>query len=843
MIFGGGSVGGGTIGTGIVFTLYDEFSKTSDTISQKMQNLDGITEKAMGNINASLVKMKLGFASMVAGAAIIGALSFPVSKAADFEQQLSSIKAVSGATNAEMATMKSLSLQLGKDTKYSALESAQGIEELIKAGISLDQVVHGGVQGALSLAAAGEIEVADAAEIASTALNAFKNDALSVTQAADILAGAANASATDVMGLKLGLSQASAVASGLKMSFLDTSTGLALFAQNGLKGSDAGTSFKNMLLNLIPTTKAQITLSKQLGLITKDGSNAFFDQNGKLKSLAGIADTVQTAFSGLSDEQRTAAMITLFGSDAIRASNILYKEGTKGVNDMQSAMTKFTAAGVAAERMNNFNGALEQFKGSWETLMIVIGGPFLKPLQLVMGVFQRIVDLMTSFAQTKIGKFFFLLAGAIGVAALALGLYVVAMNLATFAAGKLGFAFLELGMQQVGLAFIQGGLTAGTYALATAIWTALAPLLPFIAAIAAVVGVVYLAYKGFKDFNSLADGTGKKLEGVRGFFQKTGGAIQGFIEIWSSATDEGFSLSQKTHDALQKIGMLEFVLNMSTWIGRLRAIWIGFKDTIVPILVYAWDKFKEVFSQVKAMFISVVESLGFNITKLTGSLESFKNIGRVIAIMVLVPIILLLFALSAAAIFVAGIVLIVVGVFWALYQVIMFVWALLTGFVKFWIAVFTFMADIVMAFVNFFKDIFVNQTTFAEAGHNLVEGLKAGILSAWDSLKGLMIGLIKSLPFGDKILGWLGIDAGFSEGQSPQGNVAPQDYNNFGGMTGLSTMTGQQNSAKTNQGDGSMLMMPKSKNQKSEIKLTVNLDGREIKSSIDKHEEEDQSRD
>ncbi|MCB2471956.1 phage tail tape measure protein, partial [Listeria monocytogenes] len=97
---------------------------------------------------------------------------------------------------------------------------------------------------------------ASAAEIAATVLNAFKDDNLSVADAANILAGAANASATGVEEMKMSLQQVSAVASGVGLSFDDTSTMLAVFAQNGLKGSDAGTSLKTMLQRLHPTTKA-----------------------------------------------------------------------------------------------------------------------------------------------------------------------------------------------------------------------------------------------------------------------------------------------------------------------------------------------------------------------------------------------------------------------------------------------------------------------------------------------------------------------------------------------------------------------------------------------------------
>lgn len=336
-----------------------------DTLSGVSQNLSSAGKVMSAALTAPLAGMAA--ASLKAGA--------------DFEAGMSSVKAVSGATGDEMKQLEDLALKMGAETKYSAKEAASGIEELIKAGVSVKDIMGGGLKGALSLAAAGEIELADAAEIASTVLNSFKADGLNVAQAADILAGAANASATSVQEMKFSLSMCSAVASAVGLSFKDTSTALAVFAQNGLKGSDAGTSLKTMLMNLQPSTDKQVKLFKELGLTTAQGTSAFYNAQGKLKSMAEIAGLLQSSMRHLTDAQRLQAMETLFGSDAIRAANILYKEGANGVNKMQTEMGKVTAADVAAERMNNLKGSLEQLKGSIETLQIASSKAFLPILK------------------------------------------------------------------------------------------------------------------------------------------------------------------------------------------------------------------------------------------------------------------------------------------------------------------------------------------------------------------------------------------------------------------------------------------------------------------------------
>lgn len=253
--------------------------------------------------------------------------------------------------------------------------------------------------GALNLATAGELSLTEAAEVASTALNAFKSDNLSVTDAANQLAGAANASATDVHELKYGLSAVAAVASGVGMSFNDTTNALAVFAQNGLKGSDAGTSLKTMLLNLSPQTDKAAAQMQQLGIITADGANQFYTAEGKLKSFSEISQILQDSLKGLTAEQQQNALKTMFGTDAIRAANIAMKEGAAGADAMQEAISKVTAADVAIQKLNNLKGAVEYLSGSFETLQIQIGSAMLPGLQGVVKILDRMID---SFSKSKV---------------------------------------------------------------------------------------------------------------------------------------------------------------------------------------------------------------------------------------------------------------------------------------------------------------------------------------------------------------------------------------------------------------------------------------------------------
>src|SRR6185369_4281209 len=319
----------------------------------------------------------------VAFGAIAAGIGFAVNSAIDFEKRISAIGAVSGATASDLEVLRKKALQLGADTVFSASDAASAMEELAKAGLSVTDIMGGAADATVALAAAGEIDLPQAATIAANAMNQFGLAAKDLPKVADLIAGAANASAIDVSEFGLAMQQAGAVANLTGLKFSDLAVAIALLGNAGIKGSDAGTSLKTMLQNLIPTTKQQIALSKELGLITEDGSNAFFDAAGNVKSLAQISDILKTHLAGLTAEQKSLALQTLFGSDAIRAAAILTNAGAEGFNNLADAMDKVKAADVAKARMDNVAGSIEQLKGSIDTAAIALGTALLPVIRKV----------------------------------------------------------------------------------------------------------------------------------------------------------------------------------------------------------------------------------------------------------------------------------------------------------------------------------------------------------------------------------------------------------------------------------------------------------------------------
>ncbi|MGG4453217.1 phage tail tape measure protein [Brevibacillus porteri] len=371
---------------------YERATSKASRSTRQLANDGGRMTQSLSSMPSSLGRVTGLLGGLAVGAAAAGVAFSSLNKAMDYEAQMSTIQALTGASNEEMKRMSDLAMKMGANTKYSALEAAQGIEELLKAGLTPAAVEAGGLENALNLATAGGVELADAAEIMSTALNAYKRDSLTAADASNILAGTANASATGVMDLRYSLAAVSAVAAGVGMTFKDTNTALGLFANNGLKGSDAGTSLKTMLSNLQPTTKDQIALFKHLGILTKNNTNLFYDSRGKLKSLDQISGILQKSLGKMTDQQRMLALEMMFGSDAIRAASILYHEGAEGVKEFQTEMSKVTALDVAKKKMDNAKGAMEQLGGAIETIQISALQPLLPVIKDLALMFADIAE-------------------------------------------------------------------------------------------------------------------------------------------------------------------------------------------------------------------------------------------------------------------------------------------------------------------------------------------------------------------------------------------------------------------------------------------------------------------
>lgn len=237
-------------------------------------------------------------AARITSVGLVAAFALAAAAAARFEKAMSNVKAVSGATGREFEQLRQAALDAGSATQYSATEAADAEAELARAGIKTADIVGGALTGALSLAAAGQLDLSEAAISTAQAMNTFSLKGKDVGHIADVLAAAANKSASDVHGLALGLRMGGLVADQTGLSLEDTVGTLAAFADRALVGSDAGTSLKVMLQRLTPQSKEAQAAMDKLGF-------SAYDSQGNFVGLSELAGRMQKSFANLTPRPAT----------------------------------------------------------------------------------------------------------------------------------------------------------------------------------------------------------------------------------------------------------------------------------------------------------------------------------------------------------------------------------------------------------------------------------------------------------------------------------------------------------------------------------------------------------
>lgn len=297
-------------------------------------------------------------------AAGLGAI---VVASARFDKSMSAVQAATHETADNMELLRAAAIKAGADTAYSATEAAGAIEELSKAGVSTRDILGGGLSGALNLAAAGGLEVADAAEIAASALTQFQLSGKDVPHVADLLAAGAGKAQGSVQDLGYALKYAGVPANALGVSIEETTGTLAEFASAGIVGEQAGTTLRSMLLSLsAPTNQAQKVMDAY-GL-------SLYDASGQFVGMQAAAQQLHDKLGPLTEAERNHALSVIFGQTAIQGAITLYQGGGKAVEQWTNNVNDAGyAAETAATRMDNLAGDVEQFKGSLETALIGAG--------------------------------------------------------------------------------------------------------------------------------------------------------------------------------------------------------------------------------------------------------------------------------------------------------------------------------------------------------------------------------------------------------------------------------------------------------------------------------------
>ncbi|GAA2082356.1 phage tail tape measure protein [Pseudolysinimonas kribbensis] len=403
----------------------------------------------------------LGHSLLLFGTAVAAGVAVAIKSFADFDAQMSQVKTLSHATSDDMAKLSEAALTLGQSIGISASQAADAEIELVKAGVSVKDIMGGALQGALQLAAAGQIDVADATEIATIALTQFKLKGSDVPHVADLLTAGADKALGGVQDLGEALKSGGLVASQFGVSLDETIGTLSAFANAGLIGETAGTDLRQALLKLANPSAEASDLMKQYGINV-------YNASGKFVGLAGLAGQLQDKLGGLTDAQRNSAEATIFGSRAINGANVLYAEGQKGI---QKWTDEVNDSGFAAQqakgKMDNLNGDLSKLGAAFQTNLIRTGATANDVLR---DSVQILTGLVRAYGALPAGVQGTVLAVGAVVAALALmagAVFTIIPKLADF---KDALEFLHVSMKTVGLMSAATGIAITGLVAIVGLW-------------------------------------------------------------------------------------------------------------------------------------------------------------------------------------------------------------------------------------------------------------------------------------------------------------------------------------------------------------------------------------
>jgi TP901 family phage tail tape measure protein len=575
----------------------------------------------------------IGKTALIGGLAAVGGGVLAVKKvmgstvpmARSFESSLADLNIAARDSGMSMDQLHDAAMAVGGDASLlgvSASGAAESMTGLYKAGLSSTEIfgdlqgymagtaeLGGALRASIDLAAASELDMTQASDLASVALSTFGGSLETAEERADFvnkamnnMVQAADASVAEVSGLAEALKNVGPTASSLGIGIEDTNNALAILSTRGIKGSEAGTALKSMLTNLNrPTKKVQSALDEL--------NVSLYDSEGAFVGMPSIVEQMETAMAGLTDEQKSQYIQTIAGTYGMNALNTLIEEGTEGWNAMADATSN--AAGIqeqAAAKAATLDGVMEALGGVVESIKIGIGEafiPVLKGLATVLtGIAETVGPKLTDFFQNTLGpifekvglfaeKFFTYLElgesplDALRGAFAALGLYGVANQLQVIATKVTEFIakarevlapIFDWVSKNIELkdVLIALGIAIAAVVL-PALWGVVTTLAPIIAAGAALVAVVAL---------------------VRKVWTEDWGGIRSWLtSFWNNSLKPIFQsiwkfMSETIPAAIQKLANFwNTVLKPA-----LQTVWAYLNDTVFPLFKAVNEFFDTIFS-------------------------------------------------------------------------------------------------------------------------------------------------------------------------------------------------------------------------------------------------------
>lgn len=358
----------------------DAYAKASNDLTLAQDRLATAQRRVVGSMNTHTAavgraeKSTRGLHSataqlggLLAAGAIVGGLKSSTKAAADYQQTVTEVKAVSGATHKQLLQLSAAAKHVGTDFAIGAQSSIGAVKELTYGGVKIRDVLGGALKQTAVLAKAGGIEMTAAAQTMAQAIAVYGLHGSQAKLVADSLANAAAHTTGTIGSFSEGLDAAAGAAKPLHLSLGQVVTMLDLLQKGGKTGAEGGTTLKTALVHLAHESKAGAALLQQYNI-------HLFTQAGHLKSVAGLSDALTHGFAGMNRQQLLSAEATLAGQRGLSAlSAIMSVTGTQA-NALESSITKQgTAARLAAGNLSGYSEQWGKVKAQLGTLKINFG--------------------------------------------------------------------------------------------------------------------------------------------------------------------------------------------------------------------------------------------------------------------------------------------------------------------------------------------------------------------------------------------------------------------------------------------------------------------------------------
>lgn len=377
----------------------------SDIKGEQEQMAASLGDDSSGLI-AGAAKFTAGLAAVAAAAkAVYSVLGPMIETAAEFESQMSTVEAISGATAEEMEQLSAAAKKMGAATKFTAVEAGEALEYMAMAGWDAEEMISG-LPGVMNLAAASGEDLAQTSDIVTDAMTAFGMAADQSNRFADVLAQTATSANTNVGIMGETFKNVAPLAGAMGYSIEDMSTAIGIMANSGIKGSKAGTSLKNVITNLASPTSDVTAAMESLGV-------SLTDDSGEALAFKDVVNNLRTAFSKLSKTQKAAYASTIAGKQGMAGLLALVNSTADEYDALTEAIENCGGAAekMAEIRLDNYKGQVTLLESAWEGLSTTIGEKFLPVMtagasgltDLVTGLNDWIIgeeELSASFAET-----------------------------------------------------------------------------------------------------------------------------------------------------------------------------------------------------------------------------------------------------------------------------------------------------------------------------------------------------------------------------------------------------------------------------------------------------------